>query len=325
MATLPLPPRLRGGTPTAYWRRRVKRYVLARPDSDRDLIALDTLTGNESFRAFPDALLDRAVSTKAWTGGEGPMQPGPAGLLDVLRRRGAKRRVELPGAVLFDMDGLLVDSEPLWTIAEEKVAQSLDGVFTPELKARMIGKRIDLAVGILLEGLGTPAAAAADPAEVGRHLMVETAALFAADVRLQPGALELLDALAKAEVPLALVSSSFRLLVDAALTSVGADRFAVTIAGDEVMHGKPDPEPYLTAAKRLNVVPGRCVVLEDAPSGMASAVAAGCGCVYVPTFPSQEGDEPLPDRVVERASLQQVDLGLLSRLSVHPESSGRSR
>ena len=223
------------------------------------------------------------------------------------------------------MDGLLVDSEPLWTIAEEEVAQSLGGVFTPELKARMIGKRIDLAVGILLAGLGTPAAAAADPAEVGRQLMAATAALFAKEVPLQPGARELLDVLAEAGIPLALVSSSFRLLVDAALTSVGAHRFAVTIAGDEVTHGKPDPEPYLTAARRLNVVPGRCVVLEDAPSGLASAVAAGCGCVYVPTFPTKDGDEPLPDRVVERQSLREVDLELLSRLSVHPESSGRSR
>jgi HAD superfamily hydrolase (TIGR01509 family) len=262
------------------------------------------------------------VSTKPWTGAEGPVQPGPAGLLDILRRRGAKPRVELPGAVLFDMDGLLIDSEPLWTIAEQRVSEILGGVFTPELKARMIGKRLDLAVGILLEGLGTPAAAASDPTEIGRLLLAETASLFAAGVPLQPGALELLDLLEQARVPLALVSSSYRQLVDAALKTVGAHRFDVTIAGDEVAHGKPDPEPYLTAAKALTVVPARCVVLEDAPSGLQSAVAAGCACVYVPTFAPDDGDPALPPRVEMRASLREVDLALLGRLSVHPESLG---
>ncbi len=259
------------------------------------------------------------MSTKPWTGGEGPAQPGPAGLLDLLRRRSAtkgKRRVaEPPGAVLFDLDGLLVDSEPLWTIAEDRVAARLGGVFTPDLKAEMIGKRLDLAVQILLAGLDTPQASSADPAAVGESLMAEMTGLLAAGVTLQPGAGELLDELANARVPLALVSSSFRRLVDAALICVGAHRFVVSIAGDEVEHGKPDPEPYLTATRALRVVPARCVVLEDAPAGVASAIAAGCACVYVPTFAS-EGE--LPDRAVARESLREVDLELLSQLAVHP-------
>ncbi len=252
------------------------------------------------------------------------MQPGPAGLLDLLRRRGARRGpVPLPGAVLFDLDGLLVDSEPLWTIAEQRIAARLDGEFTPELKARMIGKRLDLAVAVLLEGLDTPRARAADPLEVGRQLMAEMAELLRAGVPLQPGALGLLDALRSAQVPLALVSSSFRQLVDAALVQVGPERFTVTVAGDEVAHGKPDPEPYLTAARAIGAVPARCVVIEDAPAGVASAVAAGCACVFVPTFPEQETlapDERPPDRVELRTSLEQVDLELLGRLTIHPDS-----
>jgi HAD superfamily hydrolase (TIGR01509 family) len=257
------------------------------------------------------------VSTKAWDRGDGPPLPGPAGLPGLFRRRAKHQELSPPGAVLFDMDGLLVDSEPIWTIAEQKVSQALGGEFTPELKARMIGKRIDLAVGILLDGLATPKAQAADPIEVGQLLMTEMAELLTEHVPLQPGAVELLDALAAARVPLALVSSSYRLLVDAALKSVGAHRFLVSIAGDEVTHGKPDPEPYVTAARALGVVAPRCVVLEDAPAGMHSAVAAGCACVYVPTFAD---DEPLPDRVVVRSSLHEVDLALLSRLAVHPKS-----
>ena len=263
------------------------------------------------------------MSTKPWTGGEGPALQGPAGLLDLLRRkRGGGSHADLPAAVLFDLDGLLVDSEPLWTVAEEHVAAGLGGVFTPELKARMIGKRLDLAVGILLEGIDTEQARAADPAEVANRLLEETAKLFAAGVALQPGAEQLLDALGQARVPLALVSSSFRVLVDAALESVGASRFAVSIAGDEVTHGKPDPEPYLTAARKLGVVPARCVVLEDAPAGLASAISAGCACVFVPTFAHHE-DAPLPDRAVVRESLTEVDLDLLSQLSIHPNSSSR--
>lgn len=263
------------------------------------------------------------MSTKPWTGGEGPLQPGPAGLLDLLRRRGSKRRaLDPPGAVLFDLDGLLVDSEPLWTIAEERVAATLDGTFTPELKAQMIGKRLDLAVGVLLAGMGTQKAHHADPIEVSRQLMDEMTTLLRAGPPLQPGALELLDALRAADVPLALVSSSFRQLVDAALLHVGRERFRVTVAGDEVTHGKPHPEPYATAAQRLGVVTARCVVIEDAPAGVASAIAAGCACVFVPTFPH---DEPLPERVERRASLHDVDLGLLGRLTVHPGSSQSRR
>ena len=257
------------------------------------------------------------MSTKAWDKGEGPAQQGPAGLLDRFRRRSQQHQADPPGAVLFDLDGLLVDSEPLWTIAEQRVSSLLGGEFTPELKARMIGKRIDLAVGILLEGLATPAALAADPAEVGAMLMTQMAELLADHVPLQPGAEALLDELGAAHIPLALVSSSYRLLVEAALASVGAHRFTVSIAGDEVTHGKPDPEPYLTAARALGVVPARCVVLEDAPAGMQSAVAAGCACVYVPTFPDVT---KLPDRVVRLSSLREVNLALLSRLAVHPSS-----
>jgi HAD superfamily hydrolase (TIGR01509 family) len=251
----------------------------------------------------------------------------------MLRRRGkrAPRALPPPAAVLFDLDGLLVDSEPLWTIAEHRVAESLGGTFTPELKERMIGKRLDLAIGVLLDGLDTPQARTADPKTVGQELMAHTAALFAEGVPLQPGAEQLLDALAAASVPLALVSSSYRQLVDAALIGVGAHRFAVSVAGDEVEHGKPSPEPYLTAARELGVVPARCVVLEDALAGLESGIAAGCACIYVPTFPpGQPTGQPtkqsdgeatqLPPRAVQRDSLLDVDLALLSELSEHPAS-----
>jgi HAD superfamily hydrolase (TIGR01509 family) len=221
------------------------------------------------------------------------------------RYRGRAGNHRLPGAVLFDMDGLLIDSEPLWTVAESELAESLGGTFTPQIKAAMIGKRLEIAVPILLEGIGRTDA---DPLEAGEWLLARMTVLFDERLPLQPGALELLDAVRRAGVPAALVSSSYRRLVDAALRRLGPDRFAVTIAGDEVENSKPHPEPYQLASARIGVPPGRCVVLEDSEAGARSAVAAGCPCVVVPTLPVPAG----PWRLVN--SLSDVTLEGLATL-----------
>ena len=210
-------------------------------------------------------------------------------MLEWLRgRRG--RRPALPGAVLFDMDGLLVDTEPIWTVAETELADRLGGAFTPQIKAAMIGQRLEVAVPILLTMLDTPASLAADPGVEAQWLLDRMTELFSAELPLHPGAEELLDAVHKAGVPAALVSSSFRRLVDAVLTRLGTHRFVVTIAGDEVTESKPHPEPYLSAVGRLGLPAWRCVVIEDSEAGARAAAAAGCPCVLVPTFPpTQEG------------------------------------
>ena len=215
-------------------------------------------------------------------------------------------------AVLFDMDGLLVDSEPLWTVAEEELAARLGGTWSTELKAAIVGTRLDVSVPAILEWYGVePTPQAVDDA--AGFLLSRMAELFEQDLPVAPGALALLDALAEAAVPLALVSSSFRVLVDAALRQLDAGRFAVTLAGDEVVHGKPHPEPYLTACERLGVVPTACVVLEDAPSGVAAAEAAGCVAVVVPSVAViAEG----PRRPVLR-SLTEVRAGWLLSLPAH--------
>jgi HAD superfamily hydrolase (TIGR01509 family) len=216
----------------------------------------------------------------------------------------------LPGAVLFDMDGLLIDSEPLWTVAENEIAAELGGAFTPTIKAAMIGQALPGAVRLLLAGLDTPAARSADPDKIARRLLARMEELFAEHLPLQPGALELVDAVRAAGVATALVSSSYRLLVDSALVVLGTGRFAVTVAGDEVSASKPAPEPYLAAAARLAVPPGRCVVLEDSAAGMRSALAAGCACLLVPTF----APDQLPAGVAVFGSLRDVDLEILTGL-----------
>jgi HAD superfamily hydrolase (TIGR01509 family) len=103
-------------------------------------------------------------------------------------------------------------------------------------------------------------------------------------VPVMPGASELLDALRDEGVPVALVTSSLRPIADAVLKSVGRERFDLVVTADDVTRTKPDPEPYLTAARRLGAEPVRCVVLEDSPNGVAAATAAGCAVVAVPSL-----------------------------------------
>jgi HAD superfamily hydrolase (TIGR01509 family) len=185
-------------------------------------------------------------------------------------------------AVLFDMDGLLIDSEPLWTRAEIELAASLGGTWSTEIKAAIVGTRLDVAVPLILRWYAVPDDDAAVAAAMAflLHRMVE---LYAEELPVMPGALELVDAIRDSGVPVGLVSSSYRELVDAAVATLGAQRFDLTLAGDEVAAGKPDPEPYLLACERLGARPGRVVVVEDAPSGIASAEAAGCIALAVPS------------------------------------------
>jgi HAD superfamily hydrolase (TIGR01509 family) len=210
-------------------------------------------------------------------------------------------------AVLFDMDGLLVDSEPVWTIAEAELAARYGAVWDDEIKARCIGMALPDAVPMMLDYFGVAKPTPAQLGEAQEHMLARMVELFTSELPVQPGALELVNGLRAAGVPLALVSSSYRVLVDAVLAGFGADRFDFTLAGDEVARTKPDPEPYLTAAAALGVDPAGCVVFEDAPSGIASAEAAGCLAIGIP------GDAPLeatPFRPVVD-SLADIDLDWL--------------
>ncbi len=205
----------------------------------------------------------------------------------------------LPGAVLFDMDGLLVDSEPVWTIAEAEVSAELGGVFTAEIKAAMLGRGVVTAVPIMLDMLGGEAATA-DPVTVGARLVARTAELFAEPGRLafMPGAVTLLNRLVRAGVPTALVSSSYRPLMAAVLdlveSELGPDQFTVTVAGDEVTRAKPEPDAYQAALARLGRGPAECVVLEDSEAGARAGLAAGCPTVLVPSLHYSEGRSPYP-------------------------------
>ncbi|MEX5707482.1 HAD family phosphatase [Parafrankia sp. FMc6] len=224
---------------------------------------------------------------------------------------------DLPAAVLFDMDGLLVDTEPLWTIAENEAAARLGGRFTPEMKLAMIGHGIDTAVPIMVSMLGRPVS---DEPATTEFLLRRSAELFREPgaVVAQPGALELLGAVTAAGVSTALVSSSYRALVDAVVAVLGAHHFTVTVAGDEVARRKPFPDPYLAAIRLLGADPAACVVLEDSLTGAAAGIAAGCVTVLVPSMPIAAAD--LPGQVAARVdSLHAVDLATLAGLAHRPD------
>src|SRR4051794_19766343 len=187
-------------------------------------------------------------------------------------------------AVLFDMDGLLVDSEPVWYDVEAAAIERLGGRWAPEHQAALIGGTMDASCRYMIELTG----ASCSVEELAAELIDEMVRRFRRELPVHAGALELVDAVRAAGVPTGLVSSSYRVLIDAALERLGAARFDVSIAGDEVTRGKPDPEPYRTACERLGVEPGDVVVLEDAASGVASAEAAGCAVVAVPSVKAIE-------------------------------------
>ncbi|WP_307190381.1 HAD family hydrolase [Actinomadura hibisca] len=213
-------------------------------------------------------------------------------------------------AVLFDMDGLLIDSERLWLRVEFEIMEWLGGTWSEEHQKRLVGGSVDVAVAYMLELTG----ARVPPAEVGRRMMGRMVETLAAGVELMPGAAGLLAEVAASPVPAALVSSSHRHVIEAALGSIGRENFALTVAGDEVPRTKPAPDPYLAAAARLGVDPARCVVLEDSPNGVAAAEAAGCVTVAVP------GVLPIPaapGRTVV-GSLREVDLARLRSLVGEP-------
>jgi HAD superfamily hydrolase (TIGR01509 family) len=182
-------------------------------------------------------------------------------------------------AVLFDMDGTVVDSEHLWAQAMRMIAEDLGGTLTEEALARTTGLSVPASVDLMLTELGSDL-----PHEhATEQLLARTADVFAAELMWQPGAQELIDALRAEGVTTALVTNSPRVVVDVAMERLGGHRFDRAVCGDEVSVHKPDPTPYLTAMELLDVPAESCLAVEDSPSGTAAAVAAGVPVLVVPS------------------------------------------
>ncbi|MET8162012.1 HAD family phosphatase [Sphaerisporangium sp. NPDC005289] len=211
-------------------------------------------------------------------------------------------------AVFFDMDGTLVDTEKLWFQAERSVMRRLGAGWSAADQENLVGGSMSATVAYMLARSGS----GRDPGEVAAWMIDTVLGLIAEGFELMPGAAELLAEVQAAGLPTGLVTSSTRLMADAVLGGVpGGDAFDVVVTGDDVERFKPDPEPYLMAASALGVDPARCAALEDSPAGVASATAAGCAVVAVPSL------LPIPPaaRRLVAESLKQVDLPTLRHLT----------
>jgi HAD superfamily hydrolase (TIGR01509 family) len=189
-------------------------------------------------------------------------------------------------AVTFDMDGLLVDSEPLWFQAESVVMERLQGTWAHGDQDVLVGGSMAMTVDYLLSKGTRPA----EPATVARWLLEAMVGLLTTDpVPVLPGALELVNEARTAGLPYALVTSSEPEVVDAVLARLDV-QFPVVVCAADVSQAKPDPEGYLLAAAKLGAEPDQCIALEDSVNGVLAAEAAGYRTVAVPSV------VPVPER-----------------------------
>ncbi|MBC2681552.1 phosphoribosyl-ATP diphosphatase [Corynebacterium sp. 4HC-13] len=212
-------------------------------------------------------------------------------------------------AILWDMDGTLVNTEHLWGQATYGMARAMGRELTPEVRAETIGGTMPGTIRICARFAGLPI----DDAMIAtwtlwmRETMCE---LLSAGISFRPQVPQLLAEAQAAGIPMALVTNTTRYLTDVALTSmekvIGKNAFAFTLCGDEVCAGKPSPEIYLEASRRLGFSPDECLVIEDSGNGMRAAHAAGCRVLGVPV----EENTVVPESVTTLSDLypQHTDL-----------------
>ena len=206
-------------------------------------------------------------------------------------------------AVFFDMDGLTIDSEPQWLEVERELTARFGYQWTIEDQARCLGGPLSK-VGQYMSEL-------VDGAESGEYFHQELINVMAEKVRkravFMPGAQSLINSLHKNGIPMALVSASPRVIVEAALAHIQSLPFKTTISSDDVKKTKPDPEGYLKAARVLSVDIEQCLILEDSLTGVSAARASGAKVIAVPHL--VEIDVDFQTKVIK--SLEELDIDLL--------------
>lgn len=210
-------------------------------------------------------------------------------------------------AVVFDLDGVLVDSEQLWDVVRRGVAAEASRPWPPEATRAMQGMSTPEWSAYLRDVVGIPA----EPQEVAAIVIDRMAAAYDARLPLLPGAVEVVERLGQ-RWPLGLASSSPRRLIDTVVDSAGLGQwFQVSVSTEEVGAGKPSPVVYQAVVQRLGVDPGQAIAIEDSSNGLRSAARAGLGVLAVPhaAFPPAEDALALSDVVVE--SLNEITLELV--------------
>ncbi len=195
---------------------------------------------------------------------------------------------QLPEAVLWDMDGTLVDTEPYWIDAEFALADKHGGSWSHDHALNLVGHDLLDSGRYIREHMGIDL----EPSDIVEELLDAVVRRIAEEVPWRPGARELLAELRDAGVPLALVTMSYRRFVAPVLDVLPAGTFDAVVTGDAVSRGKPYPDPYVKAAAELRVDAGRCLAIEDSDTGATSAGEAGCLVLVVPSHvavPEGEG------------------------------------
>lgn len=204
------------------------------------------------------------------------------------------------------MDGLLVDTEGSWLLAEQEVMASLGGVWTEDDQRAVVGGPLTKMARIMLDRTGSELSEDEIIAQVIDAVVKEHRA---GPIRYMKGFPRILDEAHEFGLPVGLVSASLRVMVDAVLAAVGAHHFDVIVSGSDVTEGKPHPEAYLKAAAQLGVAIEDCLILEDSPTGVAAAVASGAKVVAVPSLRTIDPHE----RVRVFATLHDVTIDDLIR------------
>ena len=215
-------------------------------------------------------------------------------------------------AVLFDMDGTLVDSEKLWDISLQELYRRLGGELSPAIRDATVGGSSDGVMRIVYADLGLHP----DPDEMAATadwLHDYTGELFDGGLPWCEGARELLDTLADEAVPMALVTNTRRALTERALNSIGRHYFSASVCGDEVAHAKPAPDAYERAAALLGLDPGQCLAIEDSVTGASAAEDAGCPVLVVPN------DVEVPSSPRRRHVLSLTQVGIPQLREIHAE------
>jgi len=221
---------------------------------------------------------------------------------------GKNRKLE---AVLFDMDGVIVDSEPLWTEVEKQLLARRNLLYSSSLKTAMMGRDAREAVTFLIEHYRLAESVGKLIGE--RNQLI--AELFKGHLKAIPGAVETVRSVIAAGIVAGLVSSSPKTLMELVLEKLGATGlFALALSGDQVARGKPAPDIYLEAAEKLGVKPECCLVIEDAPHGVTAAKLAGMFCLAISTSASAV-ELAMADKVV--GGFEEVDVQLLLELMRH--------
>jgi HAD superfamily hydrolase (TIGR01509 family) len=224
----------------------------------------------------------------------------------------------MPDAVIFDLDGLLLESEQVWNASKQRLTEERGGNWRPEAEQAMLGMSSPEWSRYMHDELGVPL----EPEEISAEVVRLLAESYERELPLLPGADEAVREVAE-RWPLGLASSSNREIIDTVLSRTGwTNLFAVTLSSEEVERGKPAPDVYLEVARRLGVPPERCVAVEDSNAGIRSAQSAGMGVVAIPNRAYPPDPEVLEMADVVLNSLHELDRNVIAAIPGSPIGPG---